>query len=401
MSIESTFHAGTRRPRILLIFGTRPEAIKLAPVALALQAGQSEFETVLCSTGQHREMLNQALSVFDLEPDMDLGLMRPRQTLAGLTSLTMSKLDKVISRVGPDLVIVQGDTTSAMVGALAAYYHRVPIAHVEAGLRTDDLYQPFPEEGNRRLIGTLANLHFAPTTHAADCLRSAGVPEDRILVTGNTVIDALLRVRDGTQRTGTALPSRERRRRVLLTMHRRESRGAPLEDLCQAVLRLVERNPEVEIVFPVHASPFVREPVSRLLGANARIRLTEPMGYEEFVRQLDSCHLVLTDSGGIQEEAPALDKPVLVLRDTTERPEAITAGTSQLVGTDTDWVLEVTETLLRDDNAYQRMAHAQNPYGDGFAAERILTALRSHFGLTSETPEPFVAASEPAEEGVA
>ncbi len=380
----------------------------MAPVALGLQAHGNEFETVLCSTGQHRDMLDQALAAFGLKPDIDLDLMKPRQTLAGLTTLALNELDEVMSRVKPDLVVVQGDTTSAMVGALAAYYHRVPIAHVEAGLRTDDLYQPFPEEGNRRLIGTLAALHFAPTSCAAHRLYSAGVSEDQVLVTGNTVIDALLRVRDDTRQVVTTLPFRDRRqwqrRRILLTMHRRESRGAPLEDVCRAALRLVERNPEVEIVFPVHASPFVREPVSRLLGDNARIRLTEPMGYEDFVRQLDSCHLVLTDSGGIQEEAPALNKPVLVLRDTTERPEAIGAGTSQLVGTDTDWVVEVTESLLHDEKAYQRTARAENPYGDGLAAERILTALRSHFGLTAEHPEPFVARqsfSELAEEGVA
>jgi UDP-N-acetylglucosamine 2-epimerase (non-hydrolysing) len=374
--------------RLLLVFGTRPEVIKMAPVALALREHSGEFESVLCSTGQHRDMLNQTLAVFGLEPDVNLDLMMPRQTLTDLTARAVGALDEVMTCVRPDLVVVQGDTTSAMVGALAAYYHRVPAAHVEAGLRTDDLYQPFPEEGNRRLIGTLATLHFAPTPSAAYRLQQEGVPEGRIFVTGNTVIDALLRVRNGS-RHGAYLAPSSGRRRVLLTMHRRESRGAALENTCLAILQLVERNPGLEVVFPVHASPFVREPVTRLLSGHARIILTEPMGYQEFILLMDSCHLILTDSGGIQEEAPALGKPVLVLRDRTERPEAIRAGTARLVGTDPTRVLSVTETLLRDEKVYQAMARASNPYGDGRAVERIVAALRFHFGLLAERPAPF------------
>ena len=375
--------------RLLLVFGTRPEAIKMAPVALELRGRSGEFETVLCSTGQHRGMLDQTLAVFDLEPDIDLELMAPRQTLADLTARALGALDKVMTRVRPDLVVVQGDTTSAMAGALAAYYHRTPVTHVEAGLRTDDIYQPFPEEGNRRLIGTLAAVHFAPTPSAAYRLQQEGVPEGRVFVTGNTVIDALLRVRENSG-YGAYLALSGVRRRVLVTMHRRENRGAALENTCRAILQLVDRNPDIEVVFPVHASPYVREPVTRLLSGHARIILTEPMGYQEFILLMDSCHLILTDSGGIQEEAPALGKPVLVMRDTTERPEAINAGTARLVGTDLTRVLSVTETLLHNEEAYQAMASAKNPYGDGRAAERIVAALRLHFGLVAERPAPFV-----------
>jgi UDP-N-acetylglucosamine 2-epimerase (non-hydrolysing) len=374
--------------RLLLVFGTRPEGIKMAPVALALREHSDEFETVLCSTGQHRDMLNQTLADFGLELNFNLDLMTPRQNLTELTTRAVGALDEVMTRVRPDLVVVQGDTTSAMVGALVAYYHRVSVAHVEAGLRTDDLYQPFPEEGNRRLITTLAALHFAPTSSAAHRLRREGVSEGRTFVTGNTVIDALLRVLGGGRQEVHPALSRGRRR-VLLTMHRRESRGVALENVCRTVLQVVERNPDVEVVFPVHASPFVREPVTRLLSGHERVILTEPLGYQEFVLLMHSCHLVLTDSGGIQEEAPALGKPVLVLRDTTERPEAVRAGTAQLVGTDPTRVLSMTETLLHDKKAYLAMARAINPYGDGRAVERIVAALRFHFGLLAEPPAPF------------
>jgi UDP-N-acetylglucosamine 2-epimerase (non-hydrolysing) len=279
-----------------------------------------------------------------------------------------------------------------MVGALAAYYNRVPVAHLEAGLRTSDLFQPFPEEGNRRLISTLSTLHWAPTPHAAHRLLREAVPEQHILVTGNTVVDALLYVRENAPRIAVPKPSRERRRwrrRVLLTMHRRESHGSVLEGVCRAVLELVVRNPDVEVVLPVHPSPSVKESVTRVLGGNVRIKLIEPVGYQEFVRLLDSCYFVMTDSGGIQEEAPALGKPVLVLRDTTERPEAIDAGTSLLVGTNPSQVLKTAETLLHDEEAYRTMAQRQNPYGDGRSAGRIIDALRFHFGLAAEHPAPF------------
>jgi UDP-N-acetylglucosamine 2-epimerase (non-hydrolysing) len=324
-----------------------------------------------------------------------------------LTTRLLSALDGVMTRVHPDLVIVQGDTTSAMVGALVAFYHHILVAHLEAGLRTSDLFQPFPEEANRRVISTLAALHLAPTSYAARQLRQENVSERRIFVTGNTVIDALRHVRDNLPRVTVSKPPYERRRwerrRVLLTMHRRESRGAALESVCRAVLQLVAHNPEVEVVFPVHTSPFVREPVARLLGGHIRIKLIEPVEYREFVRLLETCHFVLTDSGGIQEEAPGLGKPVLVLRDTTERPEAIDAGTTRLVGTEPAAILQAAETLLHDEITYRAMAHAENPYGDGLAAGRVVSALRFHFGLATEPPEPFTwgPAKDRSNQGVA
>jgi UDP-N-acetylglucosamine 2-epimerase (non-hydrolysing) len=383
---------GRMRPRrgVLLVIGTRPEAIKMATIALALRTRDDEFETVLCSTGQHREMLHQALAAFGLRPDLDLDLMQPQQSLADLSARALTALDATISRLRPDLVVVQGDTTSAMVGALAAYYQQVPVAHLEAGLRTGDLLQPFPEEGNRRLIGALATLHFAPTSLAARKLRQEGVPTSSIFVTGNPVIDALLKTREKVRHTlPVGIIAEAGRRLVLLTMHRRESFGLPLENLCRAVLQLVERNPDIEVVFPVHASPFVREPVQRLLGCHPRIQLIQPLSYLDFVRVLDACYFILTDSGGVQEEAPALGKPVLVLREKTERPESIKTGTSRLVGTDPRQLLTAAEELLHDEPTYRAMAHATNPYGDGRAAERVLSALRWHFGLTIDPPVPF------------
>ncbi len=372
--------------RVLLIVGTRPEAIKVAPVALALKEHETEFTTIVCSTGQHRQMLDQALSAFAIVPDIDLGLMQPSQTLANLAARALTGLDSVMAEQQPDIVLVQGDTSTAMVGALAAYYHKIPVAHIEAGLRTQDLYQPFPEEANRRLIGVLTALHFPPTPFAASHLLAEGVPAERILVTGNTVIDALLHVR---QQVSATTPDRSTRQ-ILMTMHRRESFGEPFEAICRAVLTLLERNPDVKVLFPVHASPAVREPVNRLLSQHPQITLTEPLGYQDFVQALDSSYLVLTDSGGVQEEAPALGKPVLVLRDKTERPESITAGTSRLVGSDYNTILEVTERLLHDNVAYTTMAHAANPYGDGQASTRIVAALRHHFGLTTLQPTPFI-----------
>ena len=377
----------SRRPRILLIFGTRPEAIKMAPVALTLRAFDHEIETLLCVTGQHREMLDTALAPFGLVPDYDLKLMRPRQTLASLTARALTALDKVITRVQPDLIVVQGDTTSAMVGALVGYYHRVPVAHLEAGLRTGDLFQPFPEEGNRCLISTLAALHFAPTSEAARRLYREGISPRRVLVTGNTVIDALLYTRQRVPPATLDIP--DNATLALLTLHRRESFGRPLENICRAIVNLIDRNPNLCIVFPVHASPFVREPVDKFLRHHPRILLREPMGYQEFVQIMDASRFVLTDSGGVQEEAPSLGKPVLVLRNKTERPEAIKAGTSQLVGTNAKNVIRAVESLLHDADAYQAMAHAENPFGDGLAAERVAGALRFHLGLTTEWPMPF------------
>jgi UDP-N-acetylglucosamine 2-epimerase (non-hydrolysing) len=334
-------------------------------------------------------MLDQALNAFGLEPDLDLNLMKPRQTLTELTGRILSALDRVMTRQKPNLVIVQGDTASAMVAALAAYYHKIPVAHLEAGLRTGDLYQPFPEEGNRRLISTLAEMHFAPTNWAAGQLHREGIPRKRILVTGNTVVDALLFARAKVSNEGGGTTTLKKPF-VLITMHRRESYGGPFEEICRAIRLLVERNPGVNVAFPVHPSPSVREPIERLLSGHDRIQLSEPMGYLNFVQLLDACHFVLTDSGGIQEEAPALGKPVLVLRNKTERPEAVEAGTSQLVGTSCKGVLTAAEKLLHDEVAFRTMSCAKNPYGDGSAAERAVAAVRFHFGLTSERPTPFI-----------
>jgi UDP-N-acetylglucosamine 2-epimerase (non-hydrolysing) len=378
------------QPRILIVFGTRPEAIKIAPIARALRACADEFETVLCSTGQHREMLDQMIDTFDLKPDFDLAVMCPRQSLGALSARILESMDQVLAEVQPDLVIVQGDTTSAMIGALSAHYHHAPVAHVEAGLRTGDLFNPFPEEANRRIIGALATLHFAPTPLASRRLRREGIPRDRILITGNTVIDALFMIRDRSRHgESNGFCSQDGRRLVLLTTHRRESAGQPITNLCRAVRKLVECNAEIELVCPVHASPSVREPVVRMLAGHPRIRLIEPLGYAEFVQLLDASYLVLTDSGGIQEEAPALGKPVLVLRDKTERPESISAGTSMLVGTSSRRLLEAANHLLSCGEAYERMSRAKNPYGDGHATDRILAALRYYFKLSDVAPEPF------------
>jgi UDP-N-acetylglucosamine 2-epimerase (non-hydrolysing) len=389
------------RPRIMLVFGTRPEAIKVAPVALTLRNETERFETICCSTGQHREMLIQTLRPFGLVPDVDLGVMRAGQSLAELSSRLFAGLDEVMGQIRPDLVIVQGDTTTAMVSALTAYYHHIPVAHLEAGLRTRDIFNPFPEEANRRVISLVSSLHFAPTDQAARALAVENVPHEHVTVTGNTVIDALMHVRNLVSHVPSPIGFiHSSQRVVLLTMHRRESVGQPFEDVCNAVLRLTERNENIDIAFPVHPSPVVREPVTRILGNRPRIHLLEPLDYLEFIQLLDRSYLVLTDSGGVQEEAPALGKPVLVLRETTERPESIEFGTARLVGTDPDRIVEATERLVRDESLYRDMAKATNPYGDGQAAQRVVGALSHFFGLSTHRPEPF-ATSTPSSQRVA
>lgn len=372
----------------MLVLGTRPEAIKLAPVAMRLAQMTDRFETVICSTGQHREMLTQALAAFGLQPHVDLQLMRPGQALSSLLARAIEGLDETYVRLRPDVVIVQGDTTSALAGALAAYHRRIPTAHLEAGLRTGDLYSPFPEEGNRRLISTLASVHFAPTSWAAGRLSREGLRTRDVLVTGNTVIDALLYIHRqmGSPEAETACPTE---RTVLVTMHRRESYGAPFERICRAISTVVQHDPSVRFLLPMHPAPNVQRPVRRLLAGNRRVALVPPMAYPEFVSALSRCHLVLTDSGGVQEEAPALAKPVLILRKTTERPEAIRAGTARLVGTSIDSIVDATEELLNDAGAYERMARAGNPFGDGQAAERVVGALSYRFGLEDSLPAAF------------
>jgi UDP-N-acetylglucosamine 2-epimerase (non-hydrolysing) len=370
--------ARSKRKRILVSFGTRPEAIKLAPVIKELQKHPREFKTIVLVTAQHRGMLDQVLDVFDIKPDFDLDIMRPGQTLTQVTKRALVGLERVLLDTGPDIVLVQGDTTSAFVSALAAYYQRIAVGHVEAGLRTEDKYAPYPEEMNRRLVGVLADLHFAPTTWGRGNLLREGVPARRVTVTGNTVIDALLM----TLKSGKSwrVPILDRiapdHRMILVTAHRRESFGAGFRRICRALSSIVKRNTDVEIVYPVHPNPNVIGPVRDSLAGRDRIHLIRPLEYLPFAHLMNKAHIILSDSGGIQEEAPALGKPVLVLRDKTERPEAVAAGTAKLVGTDVPKIVDSTEKLLRSDRAYAKMAKAANPFGDGRAAQRIVRILR-------------------------
>jgi UDP-N-acetylglucosamine 2-epimerase (non-hydrolysing) len=368
--------------KVMLVFGTRPEAIKMVPLALRLRE-DARFDCRVCLTGQHRHMLDQVLEIFELEADFDLRVMRPDQGLADLTGAILKGMEEVFEKFTPDIVLVHGDTATTVSASLASFYQKIPIGHVEAGLRTHDLYSPWPEEGNRKITGALATLHFAPTPSSHANLLREGVSDDQILVTGNTVIDALIEVTarlncDASLREATdkQLPPAETgRRMILVTGHRRESFGGGFERICSALATLAERFPDVDIIYPLHLNPRVREPVNRLLANISNIKLIEPLEYLPFVRLMDRAHLLLTDSGGVQEEAPALGKPVLVLRDTTERPEAVEAGTVRLVGTDTALIVEEVTRLLRNERAYEAMSLAHNPYGDGAACERIAEGL--------------------------
>jgi UDP-N-acetylglucosamine 2-epimerase (non-hydrolysing) len=371
--------------KTLCIFGTRPEAIKMAPLVLAL-ASDVRFDAKVCVTGQHREMLDQVLDLFAIQPDFDLNIMKPGQDLTDVSMAIMQGLKNVFSGFKPDVILVHGDTATTFAASLAAYYHQIPVAHVEAGLRTGNLYSPWPEEGNRKLTGALANLHFAPTeTSQANLLRE-GVNPESIVVTGNTVIDALLGViarldQDQALNNAAAAPSAfldPGRKLILVTGHRRESFGDGFERICQALMEVAQQHPEVDIVYPVHLNPNVREPVNRLLTGIGNVHLIEPLDYLPFVYMMSRSHIILTDSGGIQEEAPSLGKPVLVMRDTTERPEAVTAGTVKLVGTETANIVRELNRLLSDPVAYRTMSVAHNPYGDGNACQRILEALLYH-----------------------
>ncbi len=361
--------------RVVTILGTRPEVIKLAPVIAELRRTPAT-ETVVVSTGQHREMLDQMLEQFELEADIDLDAMSPEQRLTDLTAELVRGIGETLASLRPDWILVQGDTSTAFCGALAAFYEGVPVAHVEAGLRTSDVRTPFPEEAHRRLVARLATLHFCPTSRNADNLRAEGVPENRVRVTGNTVIDALLWAVERARVLRGPVPS-TRPRRILLTLHRRESHGEAMRGVCNAVRRLAGRG-DVELVFPVHRSPAVRRVVLPELAGVEGVHLTDPLDYLSTVHVLDSSQLVLSDSGGLQEEAPALGKPVLVLRHTTERPEAVEAGTSRLVGTDEDVIVDAATDLLDDADAYAAMAHAESPFGDGHASARVVEALAQH-----------------------
>ncbi|WP_421864813.1 non-hydrolyzing UDP-N-acetylglucosamine 2-epimerase [Motiliproteus sp.] len=367
--------------RLLLVFGTRPEAIKMAPVVKALQR-QDHFDARVCVTAQHRQMLDQVLSLFEIEPDYDLNLMRAGQTLTDITCAVIQKLEPILKDFKPDLVLVHGDTTTTFAASLAAFYQQIEVAHVEAGLRAGNIYSPWPEEANRKLTGALTRYHFAPTEQARQNLLNESVAQDTIHVTGNTVIDALLWVRDKIG-ADPSISSRfaqqfdfldPQRRLLLVTGHRRESFGGGFEQICEALLQLSERD-DLQIVYPVHLNPNVQEPVKRILAQADRVHLIEPQDYLPFVYLMQRADLLLTDSGGIQEEAPSLGKPVLVMRDTTERPEAVEAGTVRLVGADRDRIVEGVNRLLDDVDLYQAMSVAHNPYGDGQASERIRTIL--------------------------
>lgn len=366
-------------PTVMIVFGTRPEAVKMAPVIRELQKFPDRVRVLTVVTAQHREMLDQVMAVFGITPDVDLNIMAPGQTLAQITTRAVSGLDEVLAREKPDMVLVQGDTTTVLAAALAAFYHKVAVGHVEAGLRTHDMYDPFPEEMMRRLTGQIATLHFAPTTQSRDNLLASGVPEDRIFVTGNTVIDALLSVAANTpEQTASG------RRTILLTAHRRENLGEPMRHIFQAMADLLDRFPDVELVYPMHKNPKVREIAREVLGGRDRVTLTEPPDYAPFVAMMKAATLIVTDSGGVQEEAPSLGKPVLVVRRTTERPEGVDAGTVKLVGVDRGTIRDEAARLLSDPDAYNTMARAENPYGDGHAAERIRDVLFRYFGQRAE-----------------
>lgn len=380
-----------KKYKIMSVFGTRPEAIKMAPLVKAL-ARCPDLESICCLTGQHREMLDSVMEIFNLRGDFDLNIMEQRQTLSTITTKTLLGMEQVMEQCRPDMILVHGDTSTTFAGALAAFYHQVPVGHVEAGLRTYDKYSPFPEEMNRTLVGDIADLHFSPTKANAENLRREGI-RGEIFVTGNTAIDAMgYTVKEG-RRFQTALLNDldfEHHRIITVTCHRRENYGRPMEEILSAIAEVVRTHEDVEVVYPVHLSPVVRECAQRYLGGKDRIHLIDPVDVEEMHNLLARCYMVMTDSGGLQEEAPALGKPVLVMRRETERPEAIAAGTAKLAGVTYDGVLAEANRLLDDPAAYQAMAKAVNPYGDGHACERIAQAIRWHFGLTDQRPSDFL-----------
>lgn len=371
------------RPRILIVFGTRPEAIKLFPLVHALR--RTDVDVRVCVTGQHREMLDQVLEIARIVPDYDLNLMLPNQSLDALTARLLIELGKVMDADRPDRVLVQGDTATAMVGALAAYYRKIPVSHVEAGLRSGNIYHPWPEEVNRKIVGSIADQHFAPTDTARDALIAENVAADRIYVTGNTVIDALIEARTRVDSDPslaaliTPIAARFADKRVVaVTTHRRENFGGGLESVAKAVRRIAAR-PDVAVIFPVHPNPNVRAPMNAVLGGVDNVAMIDPLDYPNFVRLLSLSYFVMTDSGGVQEEAPALAKPVLVMRETTERPEGVAAGTAKLVGNDEETIVTEASRLLDDTTAYESMARAHNPFGDGKSSERIARIVVESF----------------------
>ncbi|MDD9178991.1 MULTISPECIES: non-hydrolyzing UDP-N-acetylglucosamine 2-epimerase [Aliivibrio] len=372
--------------RVLSVFGTRPEAIKMAPLVHKLSEAQG-IESKVCVTAQHREMLDQVLNLFDITPDFDLNIMKPGQSLYDVTSNILMGLKPVLEEFQPNIVLVHGDTATTLSTSLAAYYQQIAVGHVEAGLRTGNIYSPWPEEGNRKLTGAIATLHFAPTSTSQQNLLNEGIDNNSISTTGNTVIDALFLIRkklEQDQDLNATLAAHfseldPAKKLILVTGHRRESFGGGFERICEALVEIAQKHPDTQVLYPVHLNPNVREPVNRILKGVDNVHLIEPQDYLPFVYLMNQAHIILTDSGGIQEEAPSLGKPVLVMRDTTERPEAVEAGTVKLVGTNKQAIIDAVENLLTNQTDYEKMSRAHNPYGDGQACDRIIDSIKQHF----------------------
>lgn len=378
--------------KVMTVFGTRPEAIKMAPLIKVLEQNP-DIKSIVTVTAQHREMLDQVLRIFDITPDYDLNIMKPGQTLADITTRALNGLDSVIKEAQPDIILVHGDTSTTFAGALAAFYNQVKIGHVEAGLRTYDKYSPFPEEMNRKLTGSMTDLHFSPTVSNKNNLLKENISEEEIYITGNTVIDALsTTVRADYEFADETLASLDfaGKKIILMTAHRRENLGKPLEDICKAARAIVEGHEDVELVYPMHLNPKVRDTARSILGDLDRVHLIEPLDVEELHNAMQRCYMVMTDSGGLQEEAPSLGKPVIVLRNETERPEAVEAGTVLMGGVDRNVIEELAHMLLTDKAAYEKIAHTANPYGDGKASERITDAILYHFGVKEKRPDDLV-----------
>ena len=380
-----------KKVKVMAVFGTRPEAIKMCPLVLELKKYEN-IEPIVCVTAQHREMLDQVLDVFGIKPDYDLDIMKTRQSLAGITTRVLEGMEDVLKKEKPDIVLVHGDTSTSFVAALAAFYEQIPVGHVEAGLRTYDIYSPFPEEMNRQLTGRIAELHFSPTQRNYDNLIKENVDAEKIYITGNTVIDALkTTVKDNYEFENECLKNIdfENKRVIVVTAHRRENLGKPLQDICTAIAEIVDEYPDTEVVYPVHLNPAVREVAWGILGEKDRVHLIDPLDVMELHNAIARSFMVMTDSGGIQEEAPALAKPVLVLRRETERPEAVTAGTVKIAGVDKDVIKKLAKELLDDPAEYAKMAQAANPYGDGEASRRTCEAILYAFGVSDKKPDKF------------
>lgn len=366
--------------KVLTVFGTRPEAIKMAPLVKELEKYPETFKSVVCVTAQHRQMLDQVLKLFDIKPDFDLNIMKPNQNLWTITSEVLLLMKDVFDECKPDIVLVHGDTTTSMAAALSAFYARIPVGHVEAGLRTFDKHYPFPEEINRVFADAVCTYHFAPTETSMENLVKSAIPQEHIYKTGNTVIDALLHTVENNKADLSYIGLNPDLKTILLTSHRRENFGEPIKNICKAVLELVEKNKDIQVVYPVHLNPNVQQPVKELLGGKERILLIDPMEYAPFCSLMKEAHIIMTDSGGVQEEAPSLGKPVLVLRSTTERPEAVEYGTVKLVGTGTNKIVEEVQKLLDSQDEYKKMSESINPYGDGLACQRIVEIIKRELG---------------------